>query len=322
MNLLHLVLVYCIIDIVYKQQRGNNNMKKLLLLGVMTLGLTFGVNASPLSVSGNINYMISNSDDATGNPIMKAENNGSSIALDWADVLAEGSTGVSGFAKLQVGIDADDSGSDTFDSQLAYAGIDMGTLGEVSGGRQSHPHSGVSKTGIFNAYGGNTVFKYASRSSNSVKYSNSVGPISTDVMAVIDGATGTDGLDVVDGSASMDLGPVAVAAGYADDQVNSVKYTIVSGSTTIGGLEVAGTYSMKDAATDLEGMEATGSYTVDGVTLAIGWGDKEGTATYMTYGASADLSDSLLAYAEYQQTDNDGTAVDTNQMAFGLKYSF
>jgi hypothetical protein len=155
-----------------------------------------------------------------------------------------------------------------------------------------------------------------------VKYSNSFGPISSDVMAVIDGSTGTDGMDVMDGSASMDLGPVAVSAGYADDQVNSIKYTIVSGSTTIGGLNVAGTYSMKDATTDLEGMEASASYTIDGATLAIGYGDKEGTATYMTYGVSADLTDSLMAYAEFQQTDNDGSAVDTDQMAFGMKLSF
>ena len=296
-------------------------MKKLLL-GLAVFGLAFNLNAAEVSVYGALNYMISNSDDATGNPIMKAENNGSKIGIDVSETLSEGAVGVTGFGKLEVGIDADDSGSDTFDSRLAYAGVDMGTLGAVSGGRQSHPHSGVSKTGIFNAFGGNTVFKYADRSSNSVKYSNSVGPISSDVMVVIDGATGTDGMDVMDGSASMDLGPVAVSAGYADDQVNSVKYTIVSGSTTIGGLNVAGTYSMKDAATDLEGMEATASYTIDGATLAVGWGDKEGTATYMTYGVSANLSDSLLGYAEYQQTDNDGTAVDTDQMAVGLKYSF
>ena len=42
----------------------------------------------------------------------------------------------------------------------------------------------------------------------------------------------------------------------------------------------------------------------------------------MTYGVSADLTDSLMAYAEFQQTDNDGSAVDTDQMAFGMKYSF
>ena len=79
---------------------------------------------------------------------------------------------------------------------------------------------------------------------------------------------------------------------------------------------------MKVATTDLDGMEATASYTIDGATLAIGYGDKEGTATYMTYGVSADLTDSLTGYAEFQQTDNDGSAVDTDQMAFGLKYSF
>ena len=296
-------------------------MKKLLL-GLAVVGLAFNLNAAETSVYGSLNYMISNSDDATGNPIMKAENNGSKIGVDFTDVLQDGATGIKGFAKLEVGIDADDSGSDTFDSRLAYAGVDMRTLGSISGGRQSHPHSGVSKTGIFNAFGSNAVFKYGDRSSNSLKYSNSFGPISSDVMAVIDGSTGTDGMDVMDGSASMDLGPVAVSAGYADDQVNSIKYTIVSGSTTIGGLNVAGTYSMKDATTDLEGMEATASYTIDGATLAIGYGDKEGTATYMTYGVSADLTDSLTGYAEFQQTDNDGSTVDTDQMAFGLKYSF
>ena len=147
-------------------------MKKLLL-GLAVVGLAFNLNAAETSVYGSLNYMISNSDDATGNPIMKAENNGSKIGVDFTDVLQDGATGIKGFAKLEVGIDADDSGSDTFDSRLAYAGVDMGTLGSISGGRQSHPHSGVSKTGIFNAFGSNAVFKYGDRSSNSVKYSNS-----------------------------------------------------------------------------------------------------------------------------------------------------
>ena len=120
----------------------------------------------------------------------------------------------------------------------------------------------------------------------------------------------------------MEIGPLYLSARYDAQQLNSIKYTIVSGSTTIGGLNVAGTYSMKDATTDLEGMEATASYTIDGATLAIGYGDKEGTATYMTYGVSADLTYSLMAYAEFQQTDNDGTAVYTDQMAFGMKLSF
>ena len=88
-------------------------MKKLLL-GLAVVGLAFNLNAAEVSVSGALNYMISNSDDSTGNPIMKAENNGSFIALDVSETLSEGAVGVTGFGKLQVGIDADDSGSDTF----------------------------------------------------------------------------------------------------------------------------------------------------------------------------------------------------------------
>ena len=41
----------------------------------------------------------------------------------------------------------------------------------------------------------------------------------------------------------------------------------------------------------------------------------------MTYGISHSVTDSLLTYAEYQQTDND-TGTDTDQMAMGLKFSF
>ena len=64
-------------------------MKKLLL-GLAVVGLAFNVNAAETSVYGSLNYMISNSDDATGNPIMKAENNGSKIGVDFTDVLQDG----------------------------------------------------------------------------------------------------------------------------------------------------------------------------------------------------------------------------------------
>ena len=69
-------------------------------------------------------------------------------------------------------------------------------------------------------------------------------------------------------------------------------------------------------------MEAIASYDIGGTTVAVGYGDKEGTASYITTGASHSLSDDLLAYAEYQMTDNDGTTTDTTQMAVGLKFSF
>ena len=76
-------------------------MKKLLL-GLAVVGLAFNLNAAETSVYGSLNYMISNSDDATGNPIMKAENNGSKIGVDFTDVLQDGATGIKGFAKLTI----------------------------------------------------------------------------------------------------------------------------------------------------------------------------------------------------------------------------
>ena len=110
---------------------------------------------------------------------------------------------------------------------------------------------------------------------------------------------------------------LSLAAGFVDDRVNDIGYNVISAGITVEGLDLGATYSTKDAATDLEGMEYTASKSFDDTTLAVGYGDKEGTATYMTYGVSHSVTDSLLTYAEYQQTDND-TGTDTDQMAMGL----
>ncbi len=298
-------------------------MKKLLI-ATTALFMTFFVTtaSADMSVYGSLNYMMSNDDNASGKSVLKAQNNGSKIGVDFSETLGEGETGITGFGKLEVGIDADDSGSDTFDSRLAYAGVDLGVAGAVSGGRQENPGAGVSKTNIFNVYGGNSVFKYADRTSNTVKYSNSIGPVSVDAMAMIDGATGKDGLDVTDISASMDVGPVAVAGGLIDDKVNNVKYQIASAGVDVAGISLAGTYSLKDTTTtDLTGMEYSASKVIGDSTLMVSLQDKEGTASYMTYGVSHNFSNSLTGYAEYQSTDND-TGVDTTQMAMGMKFSF
>jgi predicted porin len=304
--------------------KEGKKMKKTLIPFLATLLVSSSIAYADVSVYGSLNYMLSNDDNASGEAVMKAQNNGSKIGIDFSESLptVEGSTqSITGFAKLEVGIDADDSGSDTFDSRLAYVGVDLGELGAVSGGRQSNPTDGVSKTNIFNVYGNNAVFTYASRSSNSLKYENSVGPVSISALGVIDGASGKDGLDVTDISASTELGPLSVAAGLVDDRVNSVKYTVLSAGAELAGLDLGATYSMKDAATDLTGLEYTASKSFGDTTLAVGFGDKEGTAQYMTYGVSRSISDSLLTYAEYQTTDND-TGVDTTQMSAGLKFSF
>ena len=74
---------------------------------------------------------------------------------------------------------------------------------------------------------------------------------------------------------------------------------------------------MKDAATDLEGMEATISYK----DITIGYGDKEGTGTYMTYGISHSMTDNLGVYAELQQDDLD-TGTDLQHYSVGTKFTF
>jgi predicted porin len=298
---------------------------KNILIATVALGLSF-LSAPVLAdanVYGSVNVMVSNDDDATGKAVLKAQNNGSKIGLDFSETLVEGETGgLKGFGKIEVGVDADDSGSDTFDSRLAYVGVDAGVVGSVAAGRQANPVAGVSKTNIFNVYGGNATFKYADRSSNSVKYSNSVGPVSISAMGIIDGATGKEGLDVTDISASMDLGPVALSGAMVNDRVNVIKYNIASASIDVAGITLAGTYSYKDTATtDLTGLEYSASTSIAGNTVAVSLQDKEGTGNYYTAGVSRNLSESLSTYAEYQLTDVD-TGTDTTQMALGLKFTF
>jgi len=305
---------------------------KNILIATIVLALSlfaFNVNAAEVDLYGSVNHKVSYDDDTSGKAILKAQNNGSIVGVDFSQILfatvnSEGveTGGIKGFGKIEVGIDIDESVSDILNSRLAYVGVDLGPLGAVSGGRQSNPHAGVSKTNIFNIYGGNATFKYADRSSSSLKYANSVGSISFNAMAVIDGSTGKDGLDAYDLSASLDFGPVALAGGLVDDKVNNVTYTVASASISLVGIDLAGTYSYKDTTTtDLTGLEYTASKSFGDTTFAVGYQDKEGTASYITYGASHSLTDDLLGFAEFQTTDND-TGTDTTQMAVGIKFSF
>jgi len=302
-------------------------MKKILI-ATMALGLMFtGASAfADVNLYGSVNYKVSNDDDSTGKAVLKAQDNGSKIGVDFSETLVEGqSATLTGFGKLEIGVDTDDAGSDTFDSRLAYVGVDAGAVGAVSMGRQTNPGAGVSKTNIFNVYGGNATFNYADRSSNTVKYSNTVGPVTLDALAVIDGATGKTGMDVTDISASMDIGPISVAGGMVNDKVNVIKYRLLSGSIDIAGITLASTYSVKDVVgtADLTGMEYTASTTLAGNTVSVGFQDKEGTAKYYTAGVSRDLSSSLSTYVEYQSTDLTlASSTDTSQMALGLKFTF
>ena len=285
----------------------------------MTVLFTTAVSAAEIIPYGTFNYKWSHDENASGVAYDKLEDNGSKIGVEIIDLGVEGDT-ITGFAKLEVGVDTDDSGSNTFDSRLAYVGLDT-EIGDISVGRQSHPYTDnvATRASIFNVYGGNSSFSYGTRSSNSLAYSNKIGIVSIDALTVVDGSSGEDnGMDSYEWSASANLLGSNVSAGYADDIVNDISYYGVSAETTLDKLTVSSSYTMKDAATDLSAWEVAGKYSI----LSVGYGDKENTGTYTTVGLAKDLNDSLTVYAETEMADNDGSAVDTQKWSIGTKFTF
>ena len=285
----------------------------------MTVLFTTAVSAAEIIPYGTFNYKWSHDENASGVAYDKLEDNGSLIGVEVIDLGVEGDT-ITGFAKLEVGVDTDDSGSNTFDSRLAYVGLDT-EIGDISVGRQSHPYTDnvATRASIFNVYGGNSSFSYGTRSSNSLAYSNKIGIVSIDALTVVDGSSGEDnGMDSYEWSASANLLGSNVSAGYADDIVNDISYYGVSAETTLDKLTVSSSYTIKDAATDLSAWEVAGKYSI----LSVGYGDKENTGTYTTVGLAKDLNDSLTVYAETEMADNDGSAVDTQKWSIGTKFTF
>ena len=285
----------------------------------MTVLFTTAVSAAEVIPYGTFNYKWSHDENASGVAYDKLEDNGSKIGVEVIDLGVEGDT-ITGFAKLEVGVDTDDSGSNTFDSRLAYVGLDT-EIGDISVGRQSHPYTDnvATRASIFNVYGGNSSFSYGTRSSNSLAYSNKIGIVSIDALTVVDGSSGEDnGMDSYEWSASANLLGSNVSAGYADDIVNDISYYGVSAETTLDKLTVSSSYTIKDAATDLSAWEVAGKYSI----LSVGYGDKENTGTYTTVGLAKDLNDSLTVYAETEMADNDGSAVDTQKWSIGTKFTF
>ena len=285
----------------------------------MTVLFTTAVSAAEIIPYGTFNYKWSHDENASGVAYDKLEDNGSSIGVEIIDLGVEGDT-ITGFAKLEVGVDTDDSGSNTFDSRLAYVGLET-EMGDLSVGRQSHPYTDnvATRASIFNVYGGNSSFSYGTRSSNSLAYSNKIGIVSIDALTVVDGSSGEDnGMDSYEWSASANLLGSNVSAGYADDIVNDISYYGVSAETTLDKLTVSSSYTIKDAATDLSAWEVAGKYSI----LSVGYGDKENTGTYTTVGLAKDLNDSLTVYAETEMADNDGSAVDTQKWSIGTKFTF
>tara|TARA_Y100001963_G_C6773537_1_gene446151 strand:- start:53 stop:940 length:888 start_codon:yes stop_codon:yes gene_type:complete len=293
------------------------NSKRMLAVLAGIFLFTGTAVAADIDVYGAFNYKLSNDENTSGASYSKLEDNGSKLGLDISEPIADGQS-LNAFAKLEVGVDTDDSGSDTFDSRLAYVGLDTGQI-KASVGRQSHPFTDNigGKSGVFNVYGGAADFSYASRSSNSIALSSSNGPLTLDSLAIVDGSSGEDGIDEYEITLSTTFNGSDISIGYADDVANDISYWGAGSSTDLGPLNIATSYTIKDAATDLTGWEVAGTYSI----FSLGYGDKEGTANYTTVGVSKEVATGLTLYAEAEQVDND-TGTDQEKWSLGTKYSF
>ena len=281
--------------------------------------------AAEMKVYGSLNYMISNNENASGVATSKAENNGSSIGVDFTSNLSEG---IDGFAKLEVAIDADDSGSTPFDSKLAYAGIDMGDKGMLSAGRQNSVFKGAvtSKTDVFPEFGGSAAQKLFSRDSHTVVYSNSIGAIQFDNLVKVDGTTGKSGVDVYETAASMDLtDKLNIGVAYTDDKVNSVEYKgagvtfDLTDATSIGYTHTI--KAVESTSLDTKANEVVGSHTIGATTFSVGYGEIVDGNKYTTVGAEKKIGSNFSMYAGYEMTDV-VSGTDTNDMAAGIKFTF
>ena len=292
-------------------------IKQILAISSIVL-FSSAISAAEIIPYGSFNYKWSNDENSSGKSYSKLEDNGSSIGVEVIDLGVEGDT-ITGFAKLEVGVDTDDSGSDTFDSKLAYVGLDS-NMGALSVGRQSHPFADNigGKTSIFNVYGGSSDWNYGSRSSNSMKFSTTQSGLTLDTIGIVDGSsTNTNAFDEFEVTISTKLLGSDLSVGYADDVNSDISYWGVAGSTDLGPLTVSSSYTIYDAATDKYGLEATASYSI----FSVGYGDKEGTGVSYTAGVSHDLNESVSVYAEGEMKDLDSGS-DTTSWSIGSKFTF
>jgi len=276
-------------------------------------------------IYGTFNYKLSNDENSSGKSYMKAENNSSLIGIDASEGIGEG---ITGFAKLELGVDTDDSNNNPLDSRLAYVGLDFGPVGSLSAGRQASPFtSNVSgHTDVFEVYGSNADQSLFVRDTNTIAYSNSLGPITIDGLAKIDGSTGENGVDVQEGTLTYEVEGVKVSGGVSNDNVNDINYYGIGFTTDTSSIglpmTVGYTYTLKDAATDVTGNEVVASYSADKLTVSAGYGKIEDSSSYYTGGASYSVTESLSTYLEYQHADNTGSSIDTDSYSTGFKFTF
>jgi len=279
------------------------------------------VGGTKLDFYGSINYKLSNDENSSGNSYMKAENNGSKIGVNITEDIADG---ISGFATVELGLDADDSNNNPLDSRLAFAGVDFGTIGKLSAGRQASPFTtNISgHTDVFEVYGSGADQTLFDRDTNTIAYSNTVGALTFDGLVKIDGSTGKDGVDVQEGTVSISEGIVSVSAGASVDNVNDINYYGAGATVDLEVATVGYTYTMKDAATDVTANEVVVSKTIDATTFTGGYGKVEDSTAYYTAGVSHSFTEALSSYAEFQRADNTGSTVDTDSYSAGIKFAF
>ena len=295
--------------------------KIVALLGAMLFGTS--VFAAEITPYGTFNYKYSHDENSSGKAYSKLEDNGSNIGIDIDDIGVEGQS-IIGFAKLEVGVDTDDSGSDTFDSRLAYVGLSANSIGDISVGRQSHPFTNNigGKTAVFNVYGSKADWNYASRSSQTIAYSNDLGIVSVDALGIVDGSSSnTDAFDEYEWTVSTNLFDSDISVGYADDVNNDISYWGAAASTSLGPITFGSSYTIYDAATDKSGLELVAGYSLSIADVDIGYADKEGTGVYYTAGITHGIGDHLSLYAEGEMADLD-TGTDTTSYSIGTKFTF
>ena len=295
--------------------------KIVALLGAMLFGTS--VFAAEITPYGTFNYKYSHDENLSGQAYSKLEDNGSNIGIDIDDIGVEGQS-IIGFAKLEVGVDTDDSGSDTFDSRLAYVGLSANSIGDISVGRQSHPFTNNigGKTAVFNVYGSKADWNYASRSSQTIAYSNDLGIVSVDALGIVDGSSSnTDAFDEYEWTVSTNLFDSDISVGYADDVNNDISYWGAAASTSLGPITFGSSYTIYDAATDKSGLELVAGYSLSIADVDVGYADKEGTGVYYTAGVSKGIGEHLSLYAEGEMADLD-TGTDTTSYSIGTKFTF
>lgn len=270
---------------------------------------------------GTINYKLSNDENSSGNTYTKAENNGSKIGVNITENISDG---ISGFATVELGLDADDSDNNPLDSRLAFAGLDFGSVGKISAGRQASPFTtNISgHTDVFEVYGSGADQNLFARDTNTIAYSNTVGALTFDGLVKVDGSTGKDGIDVQEGTVSISEGIVSASVGVSNDRVNSIDYYGAGVTVDLDVATVGYSYTMKDATTDVTANEVIVSKTVDATTFTGGYGKVEDSTAYYTAGVSHSFTEALSSYAEFQRADNTGATNDTESYSAGIKFAF